>query len=76
MRKNCYDGIIGTGFQASILPENIQDSLANEFLQEMEWESQWDKTLEDSQDSLDKLTLKAMAQYKKGETVERGFDEL
>ncbi len=60
----------------SILPDDIQDMFANQLLQEMEWEKQWDSTLENSQSVLDKLTLKAMREYKAGKTTEKGFDEL
>jgi hypothetical protein len=62
--------------KASSLPADVQDILATEFLQEIEWESQWDTTLEKTQDALDKLTLAAMAEHKKGQAEEKGFDEL
>ena len=62
--------------KAATLPEDVQDIVANELLQEIEWESQWDKALEESQNALDVLTLKAMAEYKTGKTEEKGFDEL
>jgi hypothetical protein len=54
----------------------MQDMLAKELLQEIEWEEKWDITLENSQSALDKLTLRAMQQYKEGKTKEMGFDEL
>jgi hypothetical protein len=62
--------------RAATLPDDLQDALAREFLQEIEWESQWDATLENSQDALDKLTEKAMAEFRAGKTIEAGFDEL
>ena len=62
--------------KASALPEEQQDVLAREFLQEIEWENRWDKTLEKSQNTLDKMTEKAMRAYESGETEEMGFDEL
>ncbi len=62
--------------KASVLPDYMQDMLAEELLQEMEWEEKWDTTLENSQSALDKLTLRAMQQYRKGKTKEMGFDEL
>ena len=62
--------------KASSLPADVQDILAAEFLHEIEWGSQWDATIEKSQDALDKLTLAAMAEHKKGKTEEMGFDEL
>lgn len=36
----------------------------------------WDQTLADSQDALDKLTEKAMLEYREGRTEAKGFDEL
>ena len=62
--------------KASILPADVQDILATEFLQEIEWESQWDATLDKTQNALDKLTMAAMADHKRGKTEEMGFDEL
>lgn len=62
--------------KASSLPADVQDILAAEFLQEIEWESHWDTTLGKTQDALNKLTLTAMAEHKKGKTEEMGFDEL
>jgi hypothetical protein len=46
--------------KASALPDDLQDMVANDLLQEIEWESRWDKTLDASQDTLDKLTEKAI----------------
>ena len=62
--------------KASALPLEQQDALAREFLKEIEWENQWDKTFEKSQDVLNKLTEKAMRAYESGQTEEMGFDEL
>jgi len=49
--------------RASTLPEAQQDVLAKEFLQEIEWETRWDRTLESSQETLDEMTRKAMEEY-------------
>ncbi len=69
--------LLAQAFQkASELPENIQDELACELLEEIEWESRWDKTLADSQDKLDKMAQKALDEYQSGKTKEMGFDEL
>jgi len=69
--------LLQTVFQkASVLPDYMQDMLAKELLREIEWEEKWDITLENSQSALDKLTLRAMQQYKEGKTKEMGFDEL
>jgi len=62
--------------QASHLPEDLQDQLAHELLDELEWESRWDRTLADSQDKLEQLAAKAEREYHAGKTKEMGFDEL
>lgn len=62
--------------RASALPDEVQDALAQEFLQELEWETRWDKTLDESQSALDKLTSRALAEHKAGRTVKMGMDEL
>jgi hypothetical protein len=69
--------LLAQAFQkASELPENLQDELASALLEEIEWESRWDKTLADSQDKLDQLAQKALDEYQSGKTKEMGFDEL
>ena len=62
--------------KASGLPEDVQELLAKELLDEIEWETRWDETLANSQPLLDQLTAKAMREYKEGKTEEKGFDEL
>ncbi len=62
--------------KASKLPENLQDELAKEFLEEIEWEMTWDHTLAESQDVLEQMTITAMQEYEEGKTQEMGFDEL
>ncbi len=62
--------------KAFVLPLELQDLLAREFLQEIEWENQWDKTIAKSQDALNKLTERAMQEYEFGQTEEMGIDEL
>jgi hypothetical protein len=62
--------------KASTLPDEIQDILATELLQEIEWESKWDATLARTQGPLEAMTQAAMDAYKKGKTTEMGFDEL
>ncbi len=62
--------------KASGLPGYLQDMLAKELLQEMEWEEKWDNTLANSQSALDEMALIAMQKYKAGRTIEKGFDEL
>ncbi|HAK96762.1 MAG TPA: hypothetical protein DCM87_17670 [Planctomycetes bacterium] len=62
--------------KASRLPEELQNQLAQELLEEIEWESRWDRTLAASQDKLDQMAAKAAAAYRAGKTKEMGFDEL
>ena len=62
--------------KASSLPEDLQDQLAQEFLEEIAWEARWDETLAGSQDKLDRLAEKAGQEYRAGKTKEMGFDEL
>ena len=62
--------------KARELPENLQDELAKDVLDEIEWELKWDRTLANSQNVLEQLTRKAMQEYEEGRTAEKGFDEL
>ncbi len=62
--------------KASNLPEDVQELLARELIEEIEGESRWDETLANSQPLLEQLTLKAMREYKEGKTEEKGFDAL
>ena len=62
--------------KASELPDDVQDQLAQELLEDIEWESRWDGTLENSQDTLERLARKALREYRSGKTKELGFDEL
>ena len=62
--------------KASRLPRDLQNQLAQELLDEIAWESSWDKTLEDSQDKLDRLAEKAEREYQAGRTEEQGIDDL
>lgn len=62
--------------KASSLSEDLQDQLAQEFLDEIAWEERWDETQRDSQDKLDRLAEKAEQEYRAGKAKEMGFDEL
>ena len=62
--------------KAPALPEDLQDALARELMEELVWESQWDKTLSDSVESLDEIAGEALHEYRSGRTKEKGFDEL
>lgn len=62
--------------KASQLPENLQDELARALIDELTWEAQWDRTLAESSDQLDKMGEKALEDYRAGRTKEMGFDEI
>ncbi len=62
--------------KASALPEDVQELLARELIDEIEWETRWDQTLANSQPLLDQLTAQAMREYREGKTEAKGFDEL
>jgi hypothetical protein len=62
--------------KASALPEDLQDQLAEEFLEEMDWERRWDQTLAKSPDLIDRLADRAEENFRAGKSVEMGFDEL
>lgn len=52
------------------LPANEQDAIATIILEELEDESQWDRTFANSQDALAKLASAAMVEYRSGKTQE------
>ena len=62
--------------RASKLSERLQDDIARELLEEIEWETRWDEMLAGSQDKLERLADKALQDYRAGKTKEMGFDEL
>ncbi len=62
--------------KASELPENLQDELARELLQELAGEALWDQTLAESTEAVDKLAEQALKEHRAGRTRKMGFDEL
>jgi len=62
--------------KASQLPPDLQDQLAKELLDELEWEQRWDQTLASSEDLLGRLAGKAIQDFEAGTTHQKGFDEL
>jgi hypothetical protein len=62
--------------KASTLPESLQDEVARELLNEIEWEQKWDKTLSSSARKIDRLAGQALRDYQDGKTTEIGFDSL
>jgi hypothetical protein len=64
--------------KAQVLPEAIQDELAEQFIEDIESEIRWQETLARPQDNpiLKELAQKAIQESEDGETQEIGFDEL
>ncbi len=59
--------------KASKLPEDIQDILAKEIIDEIEDEIRWDKSFGKSSPMLDSMVKEALDEYNAGKTKE-GFD--
>jgi hypothetical protein len=62
--------------KASRLSQAAQEQLAEQLLDDINGEAKWDKTLENSQNTLEKMARKALAAKRKGKTTRKGFDEL
>lgn len=62
--------------KASILPIEIQDEIAEQWLEDIENELNWQKTLQQPQDKLVELAREALRQSVRGETLTKGFDEI
>lgn len=50
--------------KVSALPDTMQDAIALELLEEIEWEKEWDKTISKSSIELDILAEKALREFK------------
>jgi len=61
--------------KASHLPDPDQDQLAQALLSEIESESRWNHAFDRSQDMLQRMGAKALADMKAGCGKEMGFDE-
>ncbi len=63
--------------KARSLPEYLQDELAQQLIEDIESELQWQKTLSQPQSSfLDELAWKSFNNSSEGTTIVIGFDEL
>ncbi len=63
--------------KAQILPQHLQDELAQQLIADIEDEIQWPQTLEQEQSCvLEELAQAALAASLSGETQVMGFDEL
>ncbi len=64
--------------KAAHLPKPVQDELAEQLLEDIEGELQWDRTLASpkSQKLLESLAKKARAAKRLGKVYNKGIDEL
>jgi DNA phosphorothioation-dependent restriction protein DptG len=62
--------------KTKMLPEEIQNQIAQELLDEINSKEGWDKLLSDSQEVLEKLSEKAVKEYNENKTKIAGFDDL
>ncbi|MGK7887849.1 MAG: hypothetical protein AB4042_00845 [Leptolyngbyaceae cyanobacterium] len=63
--------------KAQTLPEHLQDEIAQQLLEDIESESQWQQTLTQPQPSLlDELARQALQESQDSKTTISGFDEL
>jgi len=62
--------------KASQLPSDLQDQLAQDILDDIAGELQWDTTLAQSESLLERLAEKALREFEAGRTHPQGFDEL
>lgn len=62
--------------KSSQLPDDTQELLAHQLLDDIEAELRWDETLSKSQNTLEKLADKARKDYRSGKVHQKGFDEL
>ena len=61
--------------QASKLPPQEQDVIADWLLKELESENRWDASFAKSQDALSKLGSEALAEHRQGKTQELDPDK-
>jgi hypothetical protein len=62
--------------EAAKLPEEEQDRIAAQLLQELADEAGWDASFAASSSLLERLAEEALEEYRAGRTEELGFDEL
>lgn len=70
--------LLATAFnKAQNLPEHLQDELAQQLIEDIENELQWQQTLSQPQSStLDELAREALRDSSEGKTKVMGFGEL
>ena len=70
---SCFEKVIK---QASALPIEIQEKIAEQWLEDIENELGWQKTLQQPQEKLSELAREALRQSAEGKTLTKGFDEI
>jgi len=60
---------------ANLSPET-QDTLARQWLAELEDQQQWDEAFAKSADAIDAMAEQALREHAAGRTVQKGFDDL
>jgi len=58
---------------ASDLPEDAQQVLAEQLMEEIEGELRWDETLANTQDQLERMADQALQEFRSGKTTKKGF---
>lgn len=58
------------------LPEDVQNRVAAQLLEELADEARWDAAFAASADKLERLAAEALEEYRAGRTEELGFDQL
>jgi hypothetical protein len=77
MQENNMTTLLEKAFKkASILPNDIQDEIAEQLLEDIESEEKWQTAFINSQDKLEKLADKALEDFKSGKGKHMGIDEL
>ncbi len=62
--------------EVSKLPEDVQDRVAAQLMEELADAPKWDAAFAASADKLEKLAAEALEEYRAGRTEELGFDQL
>ena len=62
--------------KAAVLSPAIQEEIILQWIDDIENELQWQKTLEQPQPKLEQLALAALQQSHQGKTLKKGFDEI
>lgn len=62
--------------KASALPDEMQNLIAKDLLNEIAWETQWDNVFQESQTQLEEMAREALQEHSRGETELQDIDRL